>query len=66
MNRPGFYVNGRWYGFDRRAQAVARAELLAAEFGRDVVVRFKGHSGEDAVEYTAKFSPSVSTMLLMV
>ena len=65
-HRPGYYVNGRWYGFDRRSQAVARAEFLAAEYGRDVTVRVKDHTGGESIEHTAKFSPSMSTSLLML
>ncbi len=58
MARPGFYVNGRRYGFDRRSQAVARAEFLASEYGRDVTVDTITTTGVYAVEHTAKYKPT--------
>ena len=66
MNRAGYYVNGRRYPFDRRAQALARAAFLASEFGRDVTIHVIDHTGGDSVEHVAKFVPSMSTSLLAI
>jgi hypothetical protein len=66
MNRPGYYVNGRRYPFDRRAQALARAEFLASEYGRDVTMHVTDHTGSESVEHVARFVPSLSTSLLGV
>jgi hypothetical protein len=63
--RPGFYVNGRRYGFDRRAQAIARAEWLAAEFARDVRVEAITPTGQTCLEHVARFEPT-STSLMAV
>lgn len=64
--RPGFYVNGRRYGFDQRSQAIARAEFLASEFGRDVTVETITPTGSRAVEHTAKHEPTMSSMRLAI
>lgn len=62
--RPGFYVNGRRYGFDQRAQAIARAEWLCLEFGRDVSVETVTPTGQRCLEHTARLEQSRHTRLL--
>lgn len=64
--RPGFYVHGRRYSFDKRSQAIARAEFLAGEFGRDVAVEAITPTGTRCLEHTARFAPqtAVSTNCL--
>ena len=64
--RPGFYVNGRRYGFDQRNQAIARAEFLAGEFSRDVRVETITPTGSRAVEHVAKHEPTLSSMRMCV
>lgn len=39
--RPGYYVEGTWYG-TKRAQAQARARHLTAQYGRQVLVTLRG------------------------
>lgn len=57
MKRPGFYVNGRRYPLDTRAQAIARAEFIAEEYGRHVPVIMCSHDGIESVCYTAYTDP---------
>lgn len=66
MDRHGYYVHGRHYSFDKRAQAIARAEFLAGEHQRDIYVRQRDHAGREEVAHVAKFTPSMSTSLLLV
>lgn len=66
MDRHGYYVHGRRYGLDKRAQALARAEFLASEHARDIYVYQRNHEGAESVAHIAKYSPSMSTSLLAV
>ena len=43
--KPGYYVEGRHYGFSI-AQARARAEFLAREFGRPVALTYVDQRGQ--------------------
>jgi hypothetical protein len=43
--RPGYYVEGRYYGFNI-AQAQARAAHLTKEFGREVGMVYVGLNGK--------------------
>ena len=49
MKRPGYYVEGRWFG-DRFHQARARAAHLAAQYGRPVKVMLLAHGTPDHPE----------------
>ena len=42
MKRPGYYVEGQWFG-DKFHQARARAAYLAAEYGRPVDLKRVEH-----------------------
>ena len=42
--KPGYYVEGRHYGFNI-AQARARAQFLAREFGRPVALTYTDQRG---------------------
>lgn len=64
MRRPGLYVNGRRYSLDHMAQAVARADFLAAEFGREMAVLHQSHDHVLTVPHIAK--PTASTTSLVV
>ena len=66
MDRHGYYVNGRRYSLDKRAQALARAEFLASEYQRDIRVYQRDHAGREEVAHVAKFVPTTSTSLLAV
>jgi hypothetical protein len=52
--RHGYYVNGRRYSSEQRSQAIARANCLASEYGRDVPVIYVGHDGRRTTEYNAR------------
>lgn len=45
MKRPGYYVEGQWFG-DRFHQARARAAHLAAEYGRPVDLKRVEHESD--------------------
>lgn len=63
--RPGFYVESRYFSPAHRAQAIARAEFLATEYGRDVHVIRLDYGLAGAVHHTARaVMSSMSTMLL--
>lgn len=66
MHRHGYYVNGRQFGLEQRAQAIARSEFLASEQGRDITVHARDHAGRESVLHVAKVSSSMSTSLLVV
>jgi hypothetical protein len=51
--RPGYYVEGRYYGFNI-AQAQARAEFLTKEYGREVLASYIGSDGKSAPVAPAK------------
>lgn len=65
MNRSGFYVDGRRFSFDHKAQALARAEFLASTYGRSVSVILVNHDFERTVVHTAVCDTSASTRLLV-
>jgi hypothetical protein len=52
--RAGYFVNGRRFSADCRAQAIARASFLATEYGRNIAVVYKAYDGNERIEYTAK------------
>lgn len=66
MNRSGFYVDGRRFSFDHKAQAIARAEYLASNYGRSVSVVLVNHDFERGVIHTAVGDTSASTRLLVL
>ena len=45
--RPGYYVEGRYYGFSI-AQALARAAHLTREYGREVLAIYTASDGTSA------------------
>lgn len=65
MNRSGFYVDGRRFSLDHKAQAIARAEYLASTYGRSVSVVLVNHDFERGVIHTAVCDTSASTRLLV-
>ena len=45
MKRPGYYVEGEWFG-DRFHQARARAAHLAAQYGRPIDLKRVEHESD--------------------
>lgn len=54
QTRPGFYVESRHYPLTNRNQAIARANHLAREYGRDVRVTLQNHHGRRTTDYAAQ------------
>ncbi len=52
--RHGYYVNGRRYSLEQHSQAIARANFLADEYGRDVQVTRVEHDGSRRGIYVAR------------
>lgn len=66
--RHGYYVNDKRYSLEQRAQAIARAEYIATEYGRDIPVLQVEHNGAARIAHTARpnLENSVRSLLLSV